>query len=276
MPAPQAKMLAQLTKSIFIAKNIKIPLYWSSPGSQFNEAFALADRSVATNPPSCLFREATSNKAHVDAAKKMSDEFEAFIDKMCNAICGGIGQWMNSAVISGVMINGPIGVLAPGNVVGPPLAPYILMQAPNNSPQELKYSTSIANAIGEAWQTWHLGLSGVLSYPAFAAFPGPVAPPTPALPMPLGAFASSGDFMLSGAVLAAKMTSNLADHGAPHARELFDALASALANVLTIFKASTLLQNVLGTGPIPTFAPPIVPVGPVVGGLGNGPPGCIA
>jgi hypothetical protein len=34
-----------------------------------------------------------------------------------------------------------------------------------------------------------------------------------------------------------------------------------------------MVTNVLGTGPVPTFAPPYVPVGPVVGGIANMPPG---
>ncbi len=60
------------------------------------------------------------------------------------------------------------------------------------------------------------------------------------------------------------------------AMDLFDALSQAFTPVFTVFKASTLVKNVLGMGPIPTFAPPFVPVGPVVCGVGNGPPGCLA
>lgn len=276
MPAPQAKLLAQLTKANFIAKNIKIPMNWKTPGDQFQNAFAPIDLTVPPNPPTCLFREATQNKMHVDAAKKMSDDYEAFIDAICSAISGAIDQWMKTAVVAGVMINGPAGMLVPGNVFGPPLTPLILAQAPKGSPQESKYSKSIADAIGAAWQAWELGLSGALSYPAFAAFPGPVAPPTPSIPMPLIAFASGGEAMLAASALTAQMQANLADSAAPHANELFEALANAFANVFQMFKTSTLLQNVLGSGPIPTFAPPFVPVGPVVGGVGNGPPGCIA
>ena len=276
MPAPQAKLLAQLTKTNFIAKNIKIPMSWQPPESQFKDAFASMDLTVPPNPPTCLFREATQNRMHVDAAKKMSDDYEAYIDAISDAICSGIDQWMKTAMITGVMINGPVGILAPGNVMGLPLTPLILAKAPKDSTQDLKYSTAIAAAVGTAWQTWQTGLSGMLSYPAFAVFPGPMAPPTPGIPMPLVAFASGGEAMLAAAPLAGQMTANLADPAAPHATELFDALANAFATVFQMFKLSTLVQNVLGTGPIPTFAPPIIPMGPVVGGVGMGAPGCIA
>ncbi len=275
MPAPQAKVLAQLTKTNFIAKNIKIPMNWSSPGEQFNSAFAPADRAVTANPPTCLFREATLNKNHVEAAKKLGDDFEAFIDAISDAICNGIDQWMKTTTIAGVIITGPAGVLAPGNVMGPPLAQLILTKAPRSTAQDLKYSMAIANAIGAAWQAWHLGLAGMLSYPAFAAFPGPMAPPTPALPMPLAAFASAGETLLTSVLLGEQMAANLADPTALHARELFASLAAAFGNVFQIFKASSVVQNVLGMGPVPTFAPPFVPVGPVMGGVGNGQPGCI-
>jgi len=276
MPAPQAQLLAQLTKTNLIAKNIKVPMNWQAPGGQYSDAFAPADLSVPPNPPTCLFREATQHRMHVDAAKKMSDDYEAYIDAMSGAICGGIDQWMKTATIAGVMINGPVGMLAPGNVIGSPLTSLILGQAPKSSAQELKYSNAIASAIGAAWQTWHMGLSGALSYPAFAAFPGPVAPPTPSIPMPLIAFASGGEALLAGAPLSAQMVATFADPAAPHASELFDALANAFATAFQMFKLSTLVQNVLGTGPIPTFAPPIIPMGPVLGGVGTGAPGCIA
>jgi hypothetical protein len=40
-----------------------------------------------------------------------------------------------------------------------------------------------------------------------------------------------------------------------------------------VWLVSTMVTNVMGQGPIPTFAPPYVPVGPVVGGIGVQLPG---
>ena len=53
----------------------------------------------------------------------------------------------------------------------------------------------------------------------------------------------------------------------------YNGFGQAFNIVFQQFKATTLVSNVLGTGPIPTFAPPIVPVGPVVGGVATGAPG---
>ena len=51
------------------------------------------------------------------------------------------------------------------------------------------------------------------------------------------------------------------------------AIADAFEKSFNLWKVSTMVTNVMGTGPIPTFAPPYVPVGPVVGGFGTMLPG---
>jgi hypothetical protein len=276
MPPPNKSLHSQMAKLIFTSKAIALPQQWAQPGSQFPDAFSALERVAPPNSPTNLFREATLNQYHVDGAGEVGKKFEAFLDGVCGATCDGIGNWLTTATIAGVMINGPVGMLMPGNVIGPPLAPLILATAPQSTPQEMKYSNAIASAFGTAWQTWHAGLTGVLMYPAFAAFPGPVAPPIPNIPMPLIAFASPGEALLSPAALKGAMMANLGDPAALHATDLFDAVSQGFAPVFAMFKASTLVKNVLGMGPIPTFAPPFVPVGPVVGGVGTGPPGCIS
>lgn len=275
MPAPQKAQLAQLAKTLFSGKQIALPIEWQRPNEQFSDAFAASELITAPNPPTNLFHEPTLNKYHVDAAKEVGQALEEYIDGICDGICSGIDQWLKLATVVGVIITGPVGMVTPGMVQGPPLAPLILAKAPMNTPQEIKYSNAIANALGTLWQAWHLAIAGTLMYPAFAAFPGPIAPPTPNVPMPLIALPSGAEAGLAPDSLKGLMLTNLADPEALHAADLFDALAKAFNIVFQTFKASTLVQNVLGTGPIPTFAPPFVPVGPVVGGVGNGPPGCL-
>ncbi|MDH5546858.1 MAG: hypothetical protein OEZ43_14795 [Gammaproteobacteria bacterium] len=275
MPAPQESLFSQQAKTFFTANGIQLPMDWQSPGEQFCDAFAASERSVSPNSPTNLFAQATLNKYHVDAAADIGKKFETFIDASISAICSAIDQWMKMTTIAGAVINGPSGMLMPGNVLGPPLAPLILAKAPQATAFELKYSVAIANAIGSAWQAWHAGLMGNLMYPSFAAFPGPMAPPTPNVPVPLLMFSSAGDAGLSASTLKSSMLANLGDPQALHAKELFDAICKAFELQLLTFKSTTMVQNVLGTGPIPTFAPPFVPVGPVLGGVGNGAPGCL-
>ena len=266
MPAPQKSMLAQLAKVNFISKGINLPMDWSQPGDQYPDAFKPSEVATAPNSPMNLFRDATLNKYHVDTAKTIGKQYEKYIDGICGAICDSIDKWMKMTMITSALINGPVGVVLPGSFVGPPLMPLILATAPKSTPQEMKYSNAVASALGTLWQLWQTGLMGTLMYPAFAAFPGPVAPPMPNIPLPLIAFSSPGESGLSPSTLKITMDANLADPTAQHASDLFDAIAKAFNTVFQVFKASTMVQNVLGMGPIPTFAPPFVPVGPVVMG----------
>ncbi|MBC2695181.1 MAG: hypothetical protein HF982_07895 [Desulfobacteraceae bacterium] len=266
MPAPQKDMLAQLAKSNFLSKGVELPMDWLEPGEQYSDAFTPSELMVSPNFPMNLFREATLNKYHVDAAATVGEQLADYIDGISGAICDGIDNWMKMTMIASVIINGPTGMLLPGGVVGPPLMPLILASAPMSTPQEIKYSNAIAGALGTLWQSWHMGLMGTLMYPAFAVFPGPMAPPTPNIPIPLVTFSSPGESGLSPGTLKSTMDANLADPEALHASDLFDAIANAFNTVFQIFKTSTLVQNVLGMGPIPSFAPPVVPAGPVVAG----------
>ena len=277
MPAPQASVLSNLAKMLFLAKGIQLPMNWSQPGDQYPDAFKPDEIVVAPNPPTTLFIQATLNKYHVDTARQIGQKFEDYIDGICGGICDGIDKWMKMTTIMGVMINGPVGMLLPGCVVGAPLMPLILATAPMSTPQEIRYSTAIANAFGTAWQAWQSGLTGMIMYPpTFAACPSPVHPPTPNIPMPLITLASPGEAGLSPSALKASMMGFFGDPTALHAMDLFDAISSAFGVVFQIFKATTLVQNVLGFGPVPTFAPPFVPVGPVLMGTGMGAPGCLS
>ena len=275
MPAPQKKQLSQLSKSLFLGKNIALPIQWAKPGIQYPDAFEPDEVMVIPNPPTTLFKEPNLNKYSVDTAKDIGKLFEKYIEGICGAVCDAIDKWLSLTSIASVIINGSVGILLPGGVIGPPLMPFILASAPMSTPQEIKYSKAIAATISNMWQLWQAGLTGVLMYPPFAAFPGPMAPPTPNTPVPLITFASPGEAGLSPASLKALMMVNLADPDALHAMDLFDSLSTAFNTIFQQFKATTLVQNVLGTGPIPTFAPPFVPVGPVLGGFVIPTPGVI-
>ena len=276
MPPPDKSLFCQLARQLFTAKTIRLPVGWSQPGNQFQDAFSVLERISLPNAPTNLFRESSLNKYHVDAAFKIGQQFADYIDGVGGAVCDGIGQWQSAASITNVIINGPVGLLLPGGVVGPPLTPLIQASAPKKTPQEAKYSQAIATAFGNAWQAWQAGVTGMLSYPSFAVFPGPVAPPMPNVPIPLMACPSAGEAMLSPFLLHTAMEGALGDPKALHSRVLFKSLGQAFMPVFQLFKMNNQVKNVLGTGPIPTFAPPFVPAGPVIMGIGTGAPGCLA
>jgi hypothetical protein len=276
MPAPQASMMQNLAKLQFRTFAIKLPDKWQVPsGDPAADHYAkdyVQSPGTPTPMPPALFLPANTSKDHCDIAKKISDKFEAYIDGIISAICSAWSQWQSAATMVGVLVNAV--TASGGQVVGPPLTPLILSSAPKATPMEMKYSTTIATVIGTQWLAYTAAIKvpGMPWYPAFAAFPSPVAPPTPNVPCPLIAI-STGAQLVSKNTMKGMM---IGQHGDPQAqwhKELFDSVCDAFEKCHQIWEPSTQVTNVLGTGPVPSFAPPYVPVGPVVGGVGTMTPG---
>lgn len=273
MPAPQASAMQQLARLKFSGNALQTPHNWQPPSNQEHYGKAFKDSEKNTAPhPGTLFTPHTTNKYHTDTQGKLNDQIGDFIDKTCSAICSAWSQWQSTAVLTGVMIAGPTASV--GQIVGPPLAPLIMASGAKNTPQLLKYTTTIANVIGMAWLTFTatVKVPGMPWYPAFAAVPSPVAPPMPNVPTPFAAL-TQVPISISAQALKGQMVGQHGDPTAQYSQQLFDCIADAFEKSYNIWKASTMVTNVLGTGPVPTFAPPYVPVGPVVGGVGNMTPG---
>ncbi len=277
MPPPQAALMKQAARAKFMSFNLKVPPNWQEPvgaaKEHYDAAFPESDKVTAPGSPP-LFQPATFNKLHTDAQKELSQVYGALLDGMCDAICNAWSTWQRAATLVGVMINGP--TASGGQVVGPPWMPLILAAAPK-SPPMLKWVNAIATPIANAWlaYTATIKVAGMPWYPAFTAFPAPVAPPTPNIPCPVAALVQV-PVSLSPQLLKTQMVGLLADPTAPHHRETFESIATAFDQVFQVWKTSTMVTNVLGTGPIPTFAPPYIPAGPVVAGVGTMTPGGFA
>jgi hypothetical protein len=132
----------------------------------------------------------------------------------------------------------------------------------------------VAKGVSKAFKNWQdqVMVPGLPWYPAFAAFPGPMAPPMPNLPMPLICCVSP---RMSDIILPSTMTKEMDDaldgdlkkkDPEKQYHALHDAIATVLSLAFLMWLPSQQVMLVLGKGPIPTFAPPFVPVGPVVGG----------
>jgi hypothetical protein len=259
MPAPSANTLSQTAKQIFSGKGIRLPVNWQDMGPVYPQAFTPAESAAQANPPANLFHEPTLNQYHTDSARILGHSMEQFIDDMSAALSDAIGKWMRTASVVSVTINGPIGTLLPGGVTGPTLKPFIMARAPVKTEMECKYSNAVAEAVSRGWASWQQGLSGMLSYPSFAASPTPAAPPTPNVPAPLMAFGSSGESALAPGRLENAMAAALG-HDGQHAGTLFEAIAGSFYTHFQTFKLSTLVSGVLGAGPV------AMPPGPVAGG----------
>ncbi|HEX4420655.1 MAG TPA: hypothetical protein VH165_22225 [Kofleriaceae bacterium] len=275
MPAPQATAVQQLARLKFTSFNLKVPTNWSDPqgqaGDQYGRAFKPDEKASSPGMPP-LFQPASLNKYHTDTQKMHIAKVGAFIDGTCSAICSAWSQWQSTSTMAGVIIAGPVASV--GQIVGPPLMPLIMASAPKSTPMELKYSNVIATVISNAWMTFTatVKVPGLPWYPAFAALPSPVAPPTPNIPCPFATL-TQVPVSISCNVMKMQMVGQLADPQAPFNQQLFESICDAFEKTYNLWKVSTMVTNVLGTGPVPTFAPPYVPVGPVVGGIGTMTPG---
>ena len=276
MPAPQASAMQQLARLKLTSFNLKVPKDWRDPsgdpaGSHYGRAFKPEERTTAPVMPP-LFQPSSMNKYHTDKQKMHIDKIGKFIDGTCSAICSAWSQWQSAATLVGVVINAVTAM--GGQIVGPPLTPLILASAPKSTPMEMKYSNVIASVIGMCWLTFTstVKVTGMPWYPAFAALPSPIAPPTPNIPCPFAALMQV-PASISCNAMKAMMVGQLGDPTAPFHQELFESICDAFEKCYNLWKVSTMVTNVLGTGPVPTFAPPFVPVGPVVGGVGTMTPG---
>jgi hypothetical protein len=267
--------MQQLARLKFTSFALKVPQNWQQPqgqaGDQYSNAFSTSEKMTMPGSPP-LFQPASMNKYHTDTQKMHIAKIGKFLDDTMSAIASAWGQWQSAAAMSGVMINGPTASL--GVVAGPPLGPLILATAPKNTPNETKYTNVIANVISAAWISFTatIKIPGLPWYPLFAAMTSPVAPPTPNIPAPFAAL-TQVPVSISSNTMKAQMIAQLGDPQAPFHKELFESVTDAFEKTYNIWKGTTMVTNVLGTGPVPTFAPPYVPVGPVVAGTGTMPPG---
>lgn len=260
MPAPAASTMKELARQKFMSFKIVVPTGWKEPQGEAAQQYAMAfqDHEKVTEPGSPpLFVPASLNKLHTDAQKMMIATYGGFIDGICTAICAAWSQWQAAAKLVGVIINGP--TASGGNIVGPPLTPLILASAPKNP-----FSHAVAQTLGPAWLafTASVKVPALKWYPAFAACPTPVAPPTPNIPMPFAALTQS-PAPLMAAVTKGQMVAHLANPNAPHHQPLFESIAYAFEQSYNQWKTATMVTNVLGTGPAPSTG------GPVAGGVGT-------
>jgi len=189
-----------------------------------------------------------------------------FITSMCHAIVGAHNDWRLTARLQGVQVMA--GTAVGGFINGPLLSVNMKQTAPQQGlwGNAGAYARAIADGLAACWREWEASVRvpQLLWYPAFAAFPGPVAPPTPNVPTPMSSLISS-PAALGPSALKTAMSSKLTQPG-PYSDELFTSIATGFSTAVAQWFPAQMITNVLAVGPIPAFSPPYVPVGPVIGG----------
>ena len=180
-------------------------------------------------------------------------------------------SWRQGAYFKGVTINGPVANGPPGCLKGPSIAGRMNQyhDIQNLTAMETDIYEAIRDGVAEAFELWRASVKVPMLawYPMFAAFPGPQAPPAPNLPTPLSALTSMSPDVLVPPNLKARIDLKLPQalrH--PIISGFLNALTINISSLLLGWIATQIVTGVLGKGPVPTFAPPYVPVGPVLGG----------
>ena len=199
--------------------------------------------------------------------------FDGYLVGICRAIGSALETWRRAARLDGVRIHAVSAI--GGKLISVALDPLILQAAP---PGWEVYSRAIAAGVHNQFKSFgnDVTVPGLPWYPAFAAFPGPMAPPMPNAPTPLMTIASVASRHLKEGALTTAMFDKMPNPKPACGKELAMAVAAGLEKVVFMWLSSQMVSNVLGKGPIPTFAPPYVPVGPVVNGDILSTPGHIA
>lgn len=203
-------------------------------------------------------------------------------EKLLSAVKYGIDMWRLQARFSNISIMGQTAIGNPGCLLGPELNPWIV-QAPsvyNTSGYFKTLATAVANGVANNFKQWQdfVTVPGLPWYPLFAAFPGPFAPPTPNIPMPLIVCVSQNqNKLMSPTQMESAIKAALPSEFLLWEMDLFYfSLFGAIANHFTTWLCSQQVMMVMGMGPVPTFNPPYVPLGAVVNGYVIPSPGHLA
>ncbi len=237
-------------------------------------AFAASPRDVRTRPGKTTIRKDTTTPdiqlqqiEPVEAAKNWAH----WNEKAWVAIKIAVNSiWIPQARIQNVRINGPSATCSFDCLQGPDLKRSIRsFMLPSDVPVEVV--NIYADSIAGAWRDWQesVRIQGLPWFPGFASYPGPMAPPTPSVPAPLISLQANKmnelilpDQLFRRIIDQLRKTDMSVDTDTRNEIQNFSRL---LASRFHGWLAKAQVQ-VLGKGPVPTFAPPYILVGPVVGG----------
>lgn len=180
-------------------------------------------------------------------------------------------QWLGGAritggcVVNGALATAPAGSLSSGAGFAGAVRARLLGAGA---------TTAVASAWESAFQASFLSYTSLVTVPALPLYPGLAAiaadkaPPTPNVPVPLAALASAGAVSMQAQPLGAAVTAALAGVSANDAQRgaAVSAFATAVGGRFNLALLQGLIVNLLGSGPVPGYAPPHAPVGAVAGG----------
>lgn len=217
-----------------------------------------------------IARSKFQNAALPEGTGRKGDYF-IYLDAVCLALQQAFEVWRTSASLSGVVINGPIAT--GGRLSGPMLGRLIRGYAPGGTWEP--YSRAIAGGVHNQMRSFEnsAAVPGLPLFPAFAAFPAWSAPPMQSRSTSLLSICSAAAAQWEPARLYKEILANAPNPKPTSLEKVATAVAEALGGAVPAWLRTTMVVSLKGSGPVPNFAPPYVPVGPVVRGRADMPPG---
>ncbi|MEW6365297.1 MAG: hypothetical protein AB1714_11765 [Acidobacteriota bacterium] len=206
--------------------------------------------------------ERSDNRTPVTA--KAFADWSGWAQSAMEGSSSAVNLWKGAAVLVDVRIDG---AMAWGGRVAGTFPESLVSESMMRAGTPADVSRGFALALREGWEQWQASVRvpGLAWYPAFAAFPGASAPPTPNLPTPLASLTqSAGD--LSAGMIAARIKSRIgAAKDWPEGSQRIDTFSAWFASKFTTMLVAGTVTNVIGSGVVPSYAPPQVVLGPVKG-----------
>ena len=283
---PSLTMIKPLGWAVFMSKMLKLPSKADFKDPQDKPQYIKGTQNDWGFTPTFMpffTPQHPGLKHHQDSCDTIGKEFKDLHDKCCDAISFAVDMWRLQAKFKDLKVMAVCAIGSPGCLDGPKLesniknAPSVAALSGNYA----KYRDAVAKGVSKCFADWQgqVMVPGLPWYPAFAAFPGPQGPPMPNVPMPLITCVSSKmtsiimpNDMKAAMIDALPQSMKKEDKDKQH-EALFESIATVASLAFTIWLAAQQVMLVMGKGPIPTFAPPYVPVGPVLGGGNIAAPG---
>ena len=185
--------------------------------------------------------------------------------------------WSLAAKITEGKIYGPTLTTTPDCLQGPDFTEHIMTTMIDQG-VPIQIAEAFAISVWQSWEKWAKSfyIPALPIFPSFAAFSGPAAPPTPSIPIQLTAAVYDRSSLKADAIKKEILDRLGMFRENLEAQRSVERFAEWLDNSFTVAISRTQIINLMGRGQVPTFAPPLVPVGPVVDGEIISTSGCFA
>lgn len=293
LPMPPISPTKSIGSAKFLSHGLKLPTShsWKEPrgnpdAPQWRDCLTPEQKVGVPKLIPPWFRPQNNNKLFQDACDDIGGIFKEVHDTMIDAVQYAHDMWRLQAKFLGLVIMGPTAIGVPGCLMGPALEPTIkqFQGCAGWTNNKAKWRDAIAAGVSECFQKWQdmVTVPGLPWYPAFAAFPGPITPPMANTPSMLVVCPSAMVGQIISPQPMRQAMGRALDKGLKQQDKdkqydaLFDAVASVLAPAFGAWLTFQPIIGVMAMGPVPTFAPPVAPVGPVVAGTDIPRPGHLA